>query len=141
MWKERYKIGVPKIDQQHRELFKRAEKFITTVRNDKDLEEKITEIEKTLNFMGEYVNVHFDDEEILQQEIDYPAHEKHKQLHSDFKDYITEFKSEFEQDKRNEELIMEFSGRLMTWLINHVANEDQQISEYLNQDNSEEDLR
>lgn len=140
MWKERYKIGVSEIDQQHKELFKRTQKFITTVRNDQALEEKINEIEKTLDFMGQYVNIHFDAEEKLHEKINYPEQQEHKQIHSDFKNYIEDFKAEFQKDKENEELIMEFSGRLMTWLINHVANKDQKIGDFLSESAKKEDL-
>ena len=59
IWKDEYKIGVELVDSQHEELFKRLGDFIVTVRSDQDKEEKRKEIEKTLDFMGEYVVTHF----------------------------------------------------------------------------------
>ncbi len=138
MWKERYKIGIPKIDQQHKELFKRSNKLITIVRNDTSLENKVNEIEKLLIFMEEYVNIHFSDEEQLQKQINYPKYKAHKKTHSNFKNYIKNVIQRFKNDNRDKTLIMEFSGRLMTWLINHVANEDQKISNFLAENNKEE---
>ncbi|MFP4021076.1 MAG: hypothetical protein ACLFUK_05670 [Halanaerobium sp.] len=55
IWKDEYKIGVELVDQQHKELFKRLGNFIQKVRSDKEESEKKEEVEKTLNFMGEYV--------------------------------------------------------------------------------------
>ncbi|UTW68874.1 hypothetical protein KHA80_16270 [Anaerobacillus sp. HL2] len=58
MWKEKYKIGVPLIDQQHEELFKRVSTFIQTFRRSK-LEMKQKRVIETLDFMQDYVVVHF----------------------------------------------------------------------------------
>ncbi|WP_408956437.1 bacteriohemerythrin [Natroniella sp. ANB-PHB2] len=131
LWKEKYKIGIEKIDQQHQELFNRLNSFLDVVRNDEELENKIEELEETLDFMGQYVVVHFDSEEKIQQEYNYPYYEEHKDVHDRFKKEIIKFKEEFEADKYNEDLIMEFSGKLLTWLINHVADEDQKIADYV----------
>ena len=131
IWKERYKIGVEEVDQQHKELFNRLNDFLQVVRSEEAMEKKVAEIEKTLSFMGEYVVVHFDSEEEIQQQHNYPDYEEHRQTHERFKKEIMEFKQEFEADKCNEELVMEFSGKLLTWLIHHVAGADQKIGEYV----------
>jgi len=34
MWKDKYKIGVEAIDQQHEELFRRVSNFNQTIRNE-----------------------------------------------------------------------------------------------------------
>lgn len=67
MWKEKYKIGITLIDEQHKELFDRVEKFLTLLRKDGDWQEKLPEIKKTLLFMQNYVVVHFDTEEAYQK--------------------------------------------------------------------------
>ncbi len=36
----------------------------------------------------------------------------------------------FEKEGYEKDLALEFSGKLMAWLINHVANTDQKISDY-----------
>ncbi|MFP4460928.1 MAG: bacteriohemerythrin [Thermotogota bacterium] len=131
LWKDQYKIGVEQIDKQHQELFKRLNTFLTVLRNGQPLEEKMDEIEETFGFMGEYVDVHFKSEEALQRKINYPGYEAHHKIHEKFKKDIIAFKKEFEKDKYNEDLIMEFSGKLLTWLINHVTGEDQNIAKYV----------
>ncbi|NLM97463.1 MAG: hemerythrin family protein [Halanaerobiaceae bacterium] len=131
IWKEKYRIGVELIDRQHRELFERVNGFIKVVRSGQSMEEKLEEIEKTFSFMGEYVVVHFESEEAVQRKYEFPEYERHKKIHDDFRNDVKKFKSKFENDKYNEELVQEFSGRLLTWLINHVTGEDQKISEYV----------
>ncbi|MGM0379227.1 MAG: bacteriohemerythrin [Bacillota bacterium] len=132
IWKDEYKIGVELVDKQHKELFKRLKNFIQTARSDKEKAEKKKEVEKTLNFMSEYVVTHFDAEEKLQQKYEYPDFEKHHQIHEEFKAEVAEFQQEYQNNEYDEDFVMEFSGRLLTWLINHVASTDQDIGKHIN---------
>ena len=139
MWKEQYRLGMEEVDRQHKELFERLSSFISTVRSDEmEWEEKIPEVKKTLNFMQEYVEEHFDSEEEFQQEIGYPEYEEHQEIHENFKGKIAEFAGRFEEEGYEEELVQEFSGKLMTWLIKHVTGDDQKIKDYLESQDQEE---
>ena len=131
IWKDSYKIGIETVDKQHRELFERLNSFLKIVRNEENIENKIEKIEQTLDFMGKYVVVHFDSEEEVQKKYNYPDYEEHHKIHEEFKQEIKDFKEQFQDNKTDEELIMEFSGRLLTWLINHVTGEDQNIAQYV----------
>lgn len=132
IWREEYKIGVELVDEQHQELFKRLGDFIQTVRSDREKLEKKKEVERTLNFMGEYVVTHFDAEEALQKRYNYPDFEKHHQIHEDFKAEVAEFQHKYSENEYDEDFLLQFSGRLLTWLINHVASTDQDIGEHIN---------
>lgn len=132
IWREEYKIGVKQVDKQHQELFKRLGNFIKTVRSDKEKEIKKEEVEKTLEFMGDYVVTHFDSEEALQKKYNYPEYEEHHEIHEKFKREVADFQKEYKNNDYNEDFVMEFSGRLLTWLINHVAATDQEIGDYIN---------
>lgn len=132
IWKKKYKIGVDLIDEQHQELFKRLGNFIQTVRSDKERAEKKEEVENTLEFMGEYVTTHFNAEEALQRKYNYPDYENHHQIHENFKSEIAEFQKEYQEKEYDEDFVMQFSGRLLTWLINHVALTDQDLGEHIN---------
>ncbi len=130
MWKDSYKIGVEEVDRQHKELFERLSNFIKVLRSDGEWEAKIPEVKKTLNFMGDYVDEHFDSEEEYQEEIGYPEREEHKEIHEKFKAEIADFAKRFEEEGYEKDLALEFSGKLMAWLINHVANTDQKLGDY-----------
>ncbi|MGM0602558.1 MAG: bacteriohemerythrin [Bacillota bacterium] len=132
IWRDEYKIGVELVDKQHKELFKRLGNFIKTVRSDREKDVKKEEVEKTLEFMGEYVVTHFDSEEALQKKYNYPDYEEHHEIHENFKQEVFEFQEEYKNNDYNEDFVMEFSGRLLTWLINHVAATDQKIGDYIN---------
>ena len=137
MWKEKYKIGVPLIDEQHEELFKRVSDFLQKVQQKGLWEEKLEKVKETMDFMQEYVVVHFDDEEAYQEQVNYPDLEKHKLAHAKFKEAVGGYVSRLEQEGYSEELVQEFSGKLMTWLIMHVAASDQKIGQYVSQQGGE----
>lgn len=130
MWKEKYKIGVESIDKQHEELFSRVSQFVTILQDSTPWEEKKDKVEDILDFMGEYVIYHFNEEEEYQKVIGFPDLEQHKEIHQQFKDKVNEYVIALKKDF-NEELAKEFSGKLMTWLIFHVAGTDQKIGEYI----------
>jgi len=130
LWKENYKLGVPQIDAQHKELFRRVESFFQVLRSKDSWDDKIPQINETLEFMKRYVVEHFRDEEEYQRSIRYPGYEAHKQLHIGMVNYVQEVSRQYEQSNDNELLMQQFGGRLLAWLINHVAAEDQRIAEY-----------
>jgi len=130
MWKDNYELGVPHIDAQHKELFRRVESFLKVLRSKDCWDEKIPKINETLEFMKRYVVEHFHDEEEYQRSIDYPGYEAHKQLHTGMVNYVVEVSKKYEESNNDEQLMQEFGGRLLAWLINHVAAEDQRIADY-----------
>ncbi len=131
MWKEKYKVGVDLIDQQHKELFRRLSEFIQVVQSEENWEGKIDAVKETLKFMQEYVVFHFNEEESLQEKVNYPHIEEHKAIHADFKEMINDYARTFEKEGFNEEKIQELSAKLMTWLIMHVGKTDQKLGKYI----------
>lgn len=130
LWKDRYELGVPEIDAQHKELFRRVDSFLKVLRSGDSWNEKIPEINETLEFMKKYVVEHFRDEENYQLSINYPGYEVHKQMHDDMVNYVLDVSKQYEESGNNEELMQQFGGRLLAWLINHVASADQRIADY-----------
>ena len=131
MWKEKYKIGVGLIDEQHKELFKRVSDFLNIVKSKEDWDVKLDKVKETMDFMKEYVVVHFDAEEAYQAKINYPDMEIHKEAHAQFKDVVNDYVQVFQHEGFDEEKIQEFGAKLMTWLIMHVCKMDQKIGEYV----------
>ena len=130
LWKDKYELGVPIIDAQHKELFQRVGDFLKTLRSPVSWEEKVNSVNETLEFMKGYVVEHFHDEEEYQRSIGYPGYEAHKEVHDDMVNYVQEVSQEYERSGYNEKLMQQFGGRLLSWLINHVASDDQRIAAY-----------
>lgn len=131
MWKEHYRVGAKLIDSQHEELFKRVSNFIKAVQGEGSWEYRKEEVLATLEFMQHYVIIHFADEEQLQKEIGYPELERHTQIHESFKAEVNAFAQKISEQGLDEQSVQEFAARVMTWLIMHVAGEDQKIGRFM----------
>jgi len=130
LWKDKYELGVSLIDTQHKELFRRVESFMQTLRSADSWEKKIPQINETLEFMKGYVVEHFRCEEEYQRSINYPKYEAHKQIHTDMVNYVLKVSEQYACSDYSEALMQQFGGKLLAWLINHVAAEDQLIADY-----------
>ncbi|WMJ76843.1 MULTISPECIES: bacteriohemerythrin [unclassified Sedimentibacter] len=130
LWKDKYELGVPLIDNQHKELFRRVELFIQTVKSSADWNEKVSKVNETLEFMKGYVVEHFNAEEGYQRSIEYPGYDMHKKIHDDMVSYVLSVSEEYEKSGCDEKLMLQFAGKLLAWLINHVAADDQNIASY-----------
>ncbi len=130
LWKDKYELGVPLIDEQHKELFRRVEVFIQTVRSSAAWDEKIGKVNETLEFMKVYVVEHFNAEEGYQRSIEYPGYDMHKKIHDGMVSYGLSVSEEYEKSGCVEKLMLQFAGKLLAWLINHVAADDQNIASY-----------
>ncbi len=130
IWKEKYKLGIPAIDEQHKELFRRVLAFIETVRSPLACEQKRQMVTETLNFMKQYIVEHFRAEEEYQRLIGYPDLIEHAKMHENMVKFVIEVEAQYLQHGYNDQLIQQFSGKLLAWLINHVAAQDQMIADY-----------
>ncbi len=130
LWKDKYELGVFLIDTQHKELFQRVDTFMRTLRSTLLWEDKVQRVNETLDFMKSYVVEHFRDEEDYMQRIGYPDYAAHKKLHVDMVDYVLQVSAEYERLGFDEQLMQQFAGKLLAWLINHVAATDQRVADY-----------
>ena len=85
--------GNKTIDTQHKELIERIQNFVTACQNG---DSKLKAI-KMLDYLDEYTNFHFKEEEKLQENAGYPEYEKHHENHEEFKKTIQELQ-EYLQD-------------------------------------------
>lgn len=131
IWKEKYKVGVDLIDGQHEELFRRVTDFVETLRSPGEAKEKADRVSSTLSFMQEYVVTHFQAEEAYQKRMGYPDLPQHIKLHREMVRYVTDVAEQYHREGYNEQLMQQFAGRLLAWLINHVVAEDQKIAAYV----------
>ena len=130
IWKEQYALGVSLIDRQHKELFVRVEAFMKALRAATPWEDKVQLINETLEFMQNYVVEHFRDEENYQRKIEYPGYAEHKKTHDEMVRFVSQVAQEYKSNGCNEQLIQQFGGKLLAWLINHVASDDRRIAAY-----------
>ena len=78
--------GNKTIDTQHKELIERIRNFVFACQDGKS---KVNAI-KMLDYLDEYTDFHFKEEEALQEKADYPDRDKHHKKHEEFKKTIQE---------------------------------------------------
>ena len=78
--------GNKTIDTQHKELIDRIQNFVIACQNG---DSKVKAI-KLLDYLNEYTDFHFKEEEALQEKAGYPEREKHYEKHEEFKKTIQE---------------------------------------------------
>jgi hemerythrin len=88
-------IGITKIDNQHKELVNMINQMAALGEQafSKDV------MEQTLDILGEYVVQHFNDEETLQTQCNYPKYSEHKLQHDDFVREFLRLKSDFNDEE------------------------------------------
>ena len=75
------------IDTQHKELIDRIRNFVVACQNG---DSKVKAI-KMLDYLDEYTDFHFKEEEELQEKAGYPERGKHHEKHEEFKKSIQDF--------------------------------------------------
>ncbi len=123
MWKESYRLGVERIDEQHQKLFKMTGALVRAARDGAG--EEI--YRKALCFLKDYVVYHFQDEEDYQREIGYSEIEKHIEEHRRFAGKIQEYEAKLNENGYDQRMTKYLAGTLTAWLIHHVANSDQKL--------------
>ena len=110
--------GNKTIDSQHQELIDRIRQFVAACESG---DSKIKAI-KMLDYLDEYTNFHFQEEEELQKKVSYPEFSGHHAKHEEFKTSIQE------QVKCN----------VVDWLFQHIKTFDRSVAEYIHlKDNSD----
>lgn len=98
--------------------------------------EDIPEIEMVFTGLMEYTISHFESEEKLMEQGDYPILEGHKQAHRDFGERITKIYKSFQDAKGGgfdncKKQCRELYSSLTLWLENHIMKEDKGYVKYI----------
>ena len=126
-WNDSYLLGHEQVDMQHKEIFE-----IVNALNDACMNGNGKEVlQDTLRFLETYTIQHFYYEEELQLRYHYPGYDKHKKLHDDFSKTVGELKGRFSENTSSVELSNEVYEILVSWLINHIQQEDKKIANHI----------
>ncbi|MCG0274860.1 MAG: bacteriohemerythrin [Thermosediminibacteraceae bacterium] len=126
-WTEDLSTGIAMIDEQHKELFKRVNDLMSACAKGKGKEE----IVKVMEFLKEYVVMHFGAEEKCMQETGFPDYKAHKKQHDGFVEEFKQFKNKMEQSGPSVDLVVKINHFLVDWLINHIKKKDKALGAFL----------
>lgn len=126
-WSSAIELGVEAIDNQHKELINHC----NLLNNVDELNRKKILGDEAVNYLMQYINEHFEQEEALQQKVGYPRYEAHKKLHKHFTEQMEALKSEFDQKGMTIEAFFELSTTLNDWIVTHIGMEDKALADFI----------
>ena len=126
-WSPSLSIGNVLIDAQHKELFNQVNNLLDAMSKGKGKQE----VEKVVDFLGEYVIDHFKAEEELMQKYHYPAYTSHKIQHTQLVTTYTSIKLKVNQDGVSPAMTLQVQRQLGDWLVNHIGKQDQALGAFL----------
>ena len=126
-WSPDLSINNNLIDEQHKELFIRIKDLIMSLGNN----ENTDIINKTIDFLKKYVITHFDTEEQLMLQCNYPEYKEHKAKHTYFIQNFTKIEKDYKTNGIRLYLTLRIQEELFNWLINHITHIDQKLGLFL----------
>lgn len=121
--------GNEMIDTQHKELIDKINNLLERCELGKD---KITAV-KTLEYLADYTEFHFGEEEKLQAEIAYPGIEEHKAEHKKLIQVVEELHEMLEEEEGPTAAFVEqVNKNVIEWLYKHIKGFDRSVAEYKN---------
>jgi len=124
-WSDELSVGVDKIDDEHRVLIGIANELITAVRAGGDT----AVVSDIINRLREYTVSHFNNEETLMRDVDYPELHAHLNAHARLKDGVKIYRRQiYEQSDVTANDILQF---VKGWLLGHILQHDRDLARFI----------
>ena len=121
--------GNAMIDSQHKELIDKINRLLDSCETSKD---KLVAV-KTLDYLADYTEFHFGEEEKLQQSINYPGIAEHKKEHDKLRAVVQDLYTMLEEEEGPSDAFVEQVNRnVIEWLYYHIQGFDRSVAEYKN---------
>ena len=120
---EKMATGFPKIDAQHKAWIRQINEFDDDVVNRKGQEV----IQNTLDFLTQYSETHFVDEETIMAQLNSPALEPNRAAHDEFRRKLAEIRAWVKNEGATSVEVIELKDALEKWLVNHICTVDIQL--------------
>jgi len=126
-WTPGLATGIELVDTQHKMLLEKLNDISEAIEKQQGTDVII----KTLDFMMDYTDFHFTDEEKHMKEHKYPRLDYHKKMHQEFVDTLNKMITEFKEDGATERLAESVNIYLFNWLVTHIKGVDGAYGKYL----------
>jgi hemerythrin len=129
-WTEKLSIGVPTIDNQHKELFRRINKLVLAIKQRRCKEE----IDDTIKFLDDYARIHFSEEEKHMRETRYPGLEEQREDHKKYLAALANLKEQASLPRvsgSSYDLSATTNQVVVDWIVAHIMKIDMKFGKYL----------
>ena len=129
--------GNEMIDTQHREQIDKINTLLESCVTSKD---KLVAV-KTLDYLADYTEFHFVEEERLQESIQYPGIGAHKKEHEKLRGVVKDLYTMLEEEEGPSDVFVEqVNKNVIEWLYRHIKGFDRSVAEYKFMNDSSERL-
>lgn len=126
-WEEKLNTGVPAIDEQHMEIFAKFDELSKAI----EAGECNEEVARLLNYLNDYSNTHFSDEENLMSLYKYSGLEEQRLQHAQFKENINKLFAMLTNNVPPKEIAIRIDATLIRYFINHVRKLDRKMCDHI----------
>ena len=132
-WSPQLSLGVPLIDDQHKQLITIANVLIKAV--GRDLNSRV--INNVIRRLREYTVFHFSSEEALMEKVHYKQRGEHANEHRRLKEQVKEYqRSIYYKTPPRPEEVKDF---IKLWLLKHILESDRQLVDYIHEQKKKEE--
>ncbi len=124
-WRNEFSVGVPELDEQHKQLVALINAFHQAML----LGTGSAVLRSVLLDLTAYTKMHFETEERILQELQFPDFEAHRKKHQSFRDQVASFRKNLALG--SEVLNIDFMTFLRTWLEEHLLAEDGKYAQWI----------
>jgi hemerythrin len=118
--------GIVELDEQHRELFR----CVARVR-DASFSADVSELDRTIAFLRQYVDFHFRAEERFMEAKRFPDLARHKEEHLSLLEVVVEIEAEHRRGSGGAESLARVERFLSDWLRTHIGVTDQAMARFV----------
>ncbi|MDR1389248.1 MAG: bacteriohemerythrin [Treponema sp.] len=127
VWTDAMLVGHKTIDDQHKQLFAALNRLMDAIHKGKGRDE----LKKSLEFLGGYTVYHFDEEEKIQLQYEYPDYTNHRRYHETFKLAVADLASRMISQGPTDILVDEVKKQIGGWLVNHIEAQDARLGAHI----------
>jgi hemerythrin len=125
-WEDKFSVGNNTMDSHHKKLFD----ILNTIHDATKQGRGEEIIEASLNELASYTKYHFDEEDKLMVQANYPQIESQRQAHKAFLDKIQSYQDEV-ANGNGLYVVSNVAVTVKDWLKTHILTMDMQYENYL----------
>ncbi|MDR3255455.1 MAG: bacteriohemerythrin [Synergistaceae bacterium] len=122
LWSKTLETGITKIDEQHKELFKRIDALLDAGNKDR--------LKETIEFLDSYIVEHFTCEQKMHIDSKYPKATAHKAYHDNYVTTFRKMKGQFMKEGHTLTTSQAVNKNVIDWLKEHIMVHDKEFAAY-----------
>lgn len=127
IWNSQFETGSSRLDQQHRTLINNLNHLEDMLMITNPSRAECEFLIHLVEFLENYADTHFNEEEGCMERYRCPAHQKNKEAHEQFRTFFKQFKARYQAKGFRREILLELHKTLSQWIEEHILRVDTQL--------------